>query len=146
MPFVDRTTFIELLDKLRSEDEAEVVAAARDINRRMDEAELSWRDVLAPEQSDQDDLEDDDEADDFEDNDDDDEDDFDEDDEVAFEGEDAKQAAAQIERILARYELSDTTEEDLRDYLTDIAEGEFTEADNRYVQALHKRLKAQQGD
>ena len=143
MPFVDRTTFIELLDKLRSEDEAEVVAAACDINRRMDEADLSWRDVLAPEQSDEDALEDDDEADDFEDDYDDDE---DEDaDEIAFEGDDAKQAAALIEQILARYELSESTEEDLRDYLTDIAEGEFTEADNRYVQALHTRLKAQQG-
>lgn len=143
MPFVDRTTFIELLDKLRSEDEAEVVAAARDINRRMDEADLSWRDVLAPEQSDEDALEDDDEADDFEDDYDDDE---DEDaDEIAFEGDDAKQAVALIEQILARYELSESTEEDLRDYLTDIAEGEFTEADNRYVQALHTRLKAQQG-
>ena len=143
MPFVDRTTFIELLDKLRSEDEAEVVAAARDINRRMDEADLSWRDVLAPEQSDEDALEDDDEADDFEDDYDDDEDEDAE--EIAFEGDDAKQAAALIEQILARYELSESTEEDLRDYLTDIAEGEFTEADNRYVQALHTRLKAQQG-
>ena len=45
MPFVDRTTFIDLLEKLRAEDEADVVSAAREIARRMDEGGVTWDQV-----------------------------------------------------------------------------------------------------
>ena len=65
MPFVDRTTFIELLEKLRSENEADVVTAAKDVVRRMDEGGVTWDQVLVDPDRDDDDTADADEDDDF---------------------------------------------------------------------------------
>lgn len=142
MSFVDRQTFIDLLEKLRSEDDAEIVAAAREITRHMDEGDVDWEDLLQRQggASERDaDGEDDSDAydgnsDDYDDGDD------DGDDEV----EDQESARALIQQMLENFEISDATREDLEDYQSDLDEGDFTKSDLRYVKALHTRLKASQ--
>ncbi len=47
MPYLDRAGFIELLEKLGSGSEAEILAAAREIQRRIDEAGTGWHELLA---------------------------------------------------------------------------------------------------
>lgn len=121
MPFVDRATFIELLEKLRQDDDAEVLAAAREITKRMDEGGVAWDQILVdPDAEDADD-------------------DFDEDLDDEPLGEAADDSAL-IESLLAREDLSDEMREELEGYKDDIAEGEFTASDSRYLNALAKRL------
>jgi hypothetical protein len=42
--------------------------------------------------------------------------------------------------MLAKAGISEDLREELESYKTDIAEGEFEEADRRYIRAVHKRL------
>jgi len=126
MPFVDRTTFIELLDKLRHEDDAEILAAVKEINRRMDEGGVSWEEVLVGGAQDADD--------------DDDYGDTDEDDLDDAPAGDVSGDSALIESLLGRDDLSEETREELEGYKEDIAEGEFSASDSRYLQALAKRI------
>ena len=122
MPASDRTGFIALLEQLRQEDDAAVVAAARDITARMDADGLTWEALIV-------DV--------------DDEDDFDDGEDVAFVPvSDASGDAELIDNLLARGDLSEDTREELEDYKRDIAEGDFTEADSQYLQALAKRIGA----
>ena len=48
MPYLDRDGLIELLEKLGCEDDAEVLAAAREIRHRIDTAEIGWHELLVP--------------------------------------------------------------------------------------------------
>ncbi len=48
MPYLDRAGFIDLLNSLGAENEAEVLAAAREIQRRLEAAEAEWPELLAP--------------------------------------------------------------------------------------------------
>jgi hypothetical protein len=122
MPASDRTGFIALLEQLRQEDDAAVVAAARDIIARMDADGLTWEALIV-------DV--------------DDEDDFEDGEDVAFVPvSDASGDAELIDNLLARGDLSEDTREELEDYKRDIAEGDFTEADSQYLQALAKRIGA----
>lgn len=122
MPASDRTGFIALLEQLRQEDDAAVVAAARDITARMDADGLTWEALIV-------DV--------------DDEDDFEDGEDVAFVPvSDASGDAELIDNLLARGDLSEDTREELEDYKRDIAEGDFTEADSQYLQALAKRIGA----
>lgn len=47
-----------------------------------------------------------------------------------------------IEKLLARSEISAELRQELEDYKADIAEGDFTDSDHRYIRALCKRLSA----
>ena len=47
---------------------------------------------------------------------------------------------ALIERMLAGFDLSDTTRDDLTALKDDIQRGEFTELDRRFINGLHNRL------
>lgn len=139
MSEIDRDSFLESLEKLLSEADAEVLTAAREIKSQMAEAEVTWDMLLvqAPGDDDDDDYEvhayDD-----------------DDDEEVAAGDPVAEGLArtskatdddlAMIEALLARDDISDETREDLGDFKGDIAEGEFTEADHRYLLTLHQRL------
>ncbi len=126
MPFMDRDSFIALLDKLGDGDDASCLAAAREIHQRMQAANLKWSDLLAPVGG-----RDDDDADEPADN----------------GGEPLDRSAepitedfALIDRLLARSGLS----EDMRDELTgmreDIGSGQFTTRDRKYLQSLEARL------
>lgn len=146
---LNRETFIQLLEKLRSDDDDEILTAARDINAQMTVAELNWDDLLMPEggppeaaeleKAEEDEYEDEDES--------------DMDTESLPESaeiddglsdplreEDEAEALSIIENILA-LEISDTTREEMEDYKQDITEGEFEQMDLRYLRALHTRLK-----
>ncbi len=50
------------------------------------------------------------------------------------------ESLAQIDKLLARSGISDDLREELKGYKTDIAEGEFQDADRRYLRALSARL------
>ena len=126
MPFMDRDSFIALLDKLGDADDASCLAAAREIHQRMQAANLKWSDLLAPVGG-----RDDDDSDEAADN----------------GGEPLDRSAepitedfALIDRLLARSGLS----EDMRDELTgmreDIGSGQFTTRDRKYLQSLEARL------
>jgi hypothetical protein len=125
MPFMDRDSFIALLNKLGDGDDASCLAAAREIHQRMQTANLKWSDLLLPMGG-----RDDDDA-----------------DEATDGGEPLDRSAepitedfALIDRLLARSDLS----EDMRDELTgmreDIGSGEFTARDRKYLQSLEARL------
>jgi len=54
-------------------------------------------------------------------------------------GHDAESLAL-IEKLLARPAASEAFRREMEDYKSDIAEGAFTDADRKYLHALHKRL------
>jgi hypothetical protein len=157
MPFMDRDSFIGLLERLGSPDDAEALAAAREIDGRMKEAGLSWEDLLVPpppppgvntyDAPDDEDL--------VEavrraaaDGDDDDGPLLGPDDEdeaprrASADPERWKEERALIETLLAEHQLSASTRAELKDYRTDIDEGDFSEMDARYLRALAARLGA----
>jgi hypothetical protein len=129
MSEIDRDSFLESLERLLSDDDQEVVAAARTIREQMREAGVTWDMLLvqAPGEDDHDDYVDEEEED---------------------EAESPHVAAARapsdalalIDELLTKHEISDETREELADYKEDIAAGEFTEADHRYLQALYQRV------
>lgn len=152
MPFMDRDTFIALLERLGSPDDAEALAAGREIDQRMKESGISWHDLLVPPPPPEGvrvydapeegapagarPLADDDgplHA-------------GDEDEEEAprrpVDPDAWKDERALIEKLLAEHDLSPATRSELKDYRTDIDEGEFTEMDARYLRALSARLGA----
>jgi len=121
MPASDRTGFIALLEQLRQDDDAAVVAAAREITARMDASGLTWEALIVEADA---------------------EDDLDDGDTAFVPVSDASSDAELIDNLLARGDLSEDTRDELEGYKQDIAEGEFTEADSQYLQALAKRLNA----
>ncbi len=139
---LNRESFIALLEKLRSDDDEEVLTAVRDIKAQMTVAEVNWGELLIPEGGLQDAVESD-----FEDvTETDYEDDADMETDEADEAasspltEEEEKGALSIIETLLDMEISDTTREELEDYKQDITEGEFEQMDLRYPRALHARL------
>ena len=136
---LERDDFIALLEKLNSEDEADVLAAARDINAQMTVAGVIWDDLLmsqgdAPTESDySDDDEDEGEAE--QSNDDDDS------DLNPLSAEERAEASSLIAAIRG-LEISDATKSELEEYEDDLEQGEFEQMDLRYLKALKTRLSA----
>ena len=131
MPFMDRESFIHLLDRLGDADDASVLAAAREIHRRMGEAGIGWDELLIRPDMEEEtatdlpavaapalELEDD---------------------SHSIPAGDAEDAAL-IDRLLADLPLSPDTRQELMDLKGDIAAGEFTAADSRYLRNLAARL------
>ncbi|MDG2033911.1 MAG: hypothetical protein P8J29_08235 [Rhodospirillales bacterium] len=159
---LDREKFIELLGKLGSEKDEDALSAARDLNAQVTVAQLSWDDLLVPDQGEasvaRDDAGDDagdDSGDDAGEDDgdyrsdlldandaDDDEDEdnlFDEDDEKDLTDEEKSEALSLIDKISA-LEISKGTKEELTEYKKDIDDGDFAHMDLRYLRALYGRL------
>lgn len=124
MPFMDRDSFIALLDGLGDPDDTTALANARAVHARLKEAGLSWDDLLVPPPG-ASDLDDDHE---------------DAAPAVVTPTPDPDGDAALIDRLLADYDLSATTRQELIDLKADIAVGEFTLQDSRYVRNLADRL------
>ena len=130
MPFMDRESFIVLLDKLGDPNDASCLAAAREIDQRMKQSNLQWSDLLVPvggsgDSGGSDDAEG-----------------------PAAEPLDQPAQAgsddyALIDRLLARSGLSDDTREELTGMRADIASGEFSARDRKYLQSLDARLSRQ---
>jgi hypothetical protein len=136
MPNLDRDSFIALLNRLGDPDEAEVLAAAREIDRRVRESGLAWNELLVPPPSTN-------EGEDYDNY------------RGAFTDDDLFDMTpgrpresygsdtALIEELLTNQDLSPETRQELLDFKSDIAEGEFTDMDAKYLRDLHTRLSRQ---
>lgn len=136
MPFMDRNSFIDLLDRLGDEDDQVVLAAARTIHARVAESGYGWDGLLlgadartarpappeasipdpnpapglAPDRS----WEDDDDA-------------------------------ALIARLLSDFVLSDDTRQDLLDMQDEAGRGTLPSGDSKYIRDLAARLSQAPG-
>ncbi|MGE5766349.1 MAG: hypothetical protein ACM35H_04125 [Bacteroidota bacterium] len=127
---LDRAELISLLETLGSEDDQEVLAAARVLDTKVTAAGTSWNLLLAAGIG----AEAGDAVEDFE--------------EAPDPGADLPADAAGrnaeslaiIGRLLARGGHSDALREELEGYKADISAGEFTDRDHSYLRALQKRL------
>jgi hypothetical protein len=153
---LERDDIVGLLKRLGNEPDEEVLEAARQVHARITAAGMTWDDLLIPDQAD-DETEDFDEADDSDDTDDaDDSDDTDDADDAEYEDEEdeedegaeptAETAGKNAEtltligKLLAQSGISQDLRDELEGYKTDLAEGDFREADRRYLQAISERL------
>jgi hypothetical protein len=138
MPHLDRDSFIALLNRLGDPDEAEALAAAREIDRRVRESGLTWSELLVSPSS-----------------------------ATGIDGEDYNDYrgaftdddlfdvtpgrpresygsdTALIEELLTNQNLTLETRQELLDFKSDIAEGEFTDMDAKYLRDLYARLTRQ---
>ena len=142
---IPREDVIDLLNRLGSDRDEDVLEAAREVHTRIAAANMTWDELLVPDQAD----DADDEYDESEDSEDSEDSDAieapDPDDEEATEpagAPDAKNAEslALIDKLLAMRGISTDLREELKGYKTDIAEGEFETRDHRYLRAVHARL------
>ena len=141
---LERDDFLALLERLNSEEEADILSAVRDINAKMTVAGVTWDDLLASQEDevadyDAEDVEDDEDAEDVE------------DDDVSDDGDDEdptplsdaeKQEATSLISSIGAMEISDMTKQELEEYADDLKEGEFEQMDLRYLRALKARLTA----
>lgn len=131
MSLPDRSGLIALLERLESEKDEDVLAAAREIVAAKKQAGTGWAAILdAVGHDDDDDAWDgtiDESA-----------------DETESEGDDAPSDAQDdaklIATLLARDDLSEATRQDLADFQAEAANGPLGKSDSRYVRALHRRL------
>ena len=126
---LERDNVIELLKRLGSDQDEAVLEAARQVHAQITVAGMTWEDLLVPDVAadDGDDVE-------YQDT---------EDETPEPPAETAKKDAdslALIDELLAKTGMSEDLREELENYKTDIAEGEFEEVDRRYVRAIHGRL------
>ena len=164
MPYLDRESFVALLEELGSDNDQDVLAAARELDARVRAAGVGWTDLLAPaDGADAQDYDDEEGEDVY------DEEDYDDDDRDDRNGDDAgeedrdsvdaddeevedrrarplnvadDESAALIDRLLNDFDLSEETRQDLLDLRQDIEAGDFTEMDRRYLDALRARLSS----
>jgi hypothetical protein len=133
---LNREDILALLNKLGSADDAEVLGTARELNRQVKAAGVSWDALLA---SDTDDDDDDDDA-------------------VAYSVSDDetvlvapnadhgglndadKAEARTLIDAIGALKVSDTTRDELADYAADLLENRMEQMDLRYLRALKKRL------
>lgn len=131
---LERDDVIDLLNKLGSEQDEDVLTAARMLHTRISDAGMNWQDLLVSDDEPPADEpeteynmdEEDDEPDDIE-------------PAEVFDGNDTETLAL-IEKLLARDGNSETFREELEEYKTDLANGDFEPSDHRYVRALYARL------
>lgn len=127
---LDRDEVIRLLDQLGEEQDDDVLDAARALHGQITAAGVAWDDLLVT-----------DAAADTGDGDD----DPHEDDAAAEAPPTKKQgknvdSLALIEKLLAMPNRSEALREELEEYKSDIANGDFEARDHEYVRALYKRL------
>ena len=138
---IERNQVIELLDKLGSEQDEDVLAAARMLHSQIIESGMGWEDLLVGDEPEGEEETQDDSPPD-EDDEDDQYDDIAEDTvepDTKFTG-DETQTLPLIEKLLARDGISSELREELEEYKTDISDGEFQSSDHRYVHSLYARL------
>ncbi len=133
---LDRENFIELLNKLGSENDADALSAARDLHAKVTVSGLGWDALLAPDVDEEDDGADavsspsgDDDA-----------------VLVAPDADlnpidEAERAEAQaLIAAIGAMKISETTRDELKQYKQDLADSAFEKMDLRYLRALNKRL------
>ena len=132
---LERADFLVLLEKLRSEEDAVVLATINDINAKMSDAGVSWDDLLIS----QDDIQVEDSVDviDHEG-----ETENDSDDTLEPLNEEEKREAESLIGVIRGMKVSTATKKELDEYVEDIKEGDFELMDLRYLRALKERLSA----
>jgi hypothetical protein len=124
MTELNRAHLIELLGRLGEGDDNAALAAAREVSRTVKDAQVSWDELLRPEDATVPGAA------------------------SSPQARPAKEPAAQtsdgrlIERLLARTDLSDTLRSDLGDFKRQLADGKLHKDDAEYIRALAKRLGA----
>jgi hypothetical protein len=152
---LERNQVIELLDKLGSEPDEDVLAAARMLHSQITESGMGWDDLLV---GDEPEVEEEVEVDSLPDENEDIAEDTVEPDSLPDEGDenddiaedtvepdtrftcDDTQTLSLIEILLARNGISSEFREELEEYKTDISDGIFESSDHRYVHAVYARL------
>jgi hypothetical protein len=117
---LDRNALIELLERLGSEDDGAVLAAARELHRKVAESGLSWDDLIELDQGEDLAAEELDQP-------------------VAVGSPDGAETLRLIDRLL-RKGVSEALREDLLEMKSKLAEGALEEDDRRYVRSVAKRL------
>ena len=132
---LERADFLVLLEKLRSEEDAVVLATINDINAKMSDAGVSWDDLLISQDDIQ--VEDGEDATDQEGETENDSGEF-------FEplNDEEKREAESLIGAIRGMKVSTATKKELDEYVEDIKEGEFELMDLRYLRALKERLSA----
>ena len=130
---LERDDFLALLEKLKSDENSEILTAVRDINDKMSVAGVSWDNLLISQGEDKvnhSDLEDDYENEDQE---------IKDDNLEPLSDEESKEALSLIKAI-SNLKISAATKQELDEYKEDLKEGEFEKMDLRYLRALKARL------
>ena len=133
---LERGDFLALLEKLKSEEDDEVLGVVRDINAKMTVAGVSWDDLLISQDVTQEDSADDDKDEDgqesgrenvSDDN---------------FEplNDEERQEAENLISAIKGMKVSKATKQEIDEYRDDLREGEFEQMDLRYLRALKARL------
>ena len=132
---LERADFLVLLEKLRSEEDAVVLATINDINAKMSDAGVSWDDLLIS----QDDIQVEDGKDAT-----DQEGETEKDSGDTFEplNDEEKREAESLIGAIRGMKVSTATKKELDEYVEDIKEGDFELMDLRYLRALKERLSA----
>ena len=133
---LERDDFLVLLEKLKSEDDKEILSAARDINAKMTVAGVSWDDLLI---SQDEAIENIDSSHDNDHGNQNDENEHTDDNFEALNDEESQEAISLIKTI-ENMKVSETTKQELSEYKDDLKEGEFEKMDLRYLRALKARL------
>ena len=135
---LERNQVIELLEQLGSEQDDDVLAAARILHSQITASGMVWGDLLV---GDEPEVEEEAHVDPLPDE-------GDENDDIVedtvepdtrFTG-DETQTLSLIEKLLARDGISSEFREELEEYKTDISDGIFESSDHRYVHAVYARL------
>lgn len=129
---IERKSVIDLLDRLGSEQDEEVLAAARSLHARITDAGLRWQDLLIPGEAaaspdngeDQEDTETGARVASV----------------ISDAGTDDPDTATLIDQLLARENNSAEFREELEEYKADLANGNLADSDHRYIRALYTRL------
>jgi hypothetical protein len=157
---LERGDFLTLLEKLKSEEDDEVLGVVRDINAKMTVAGVSWDDLLISQDETQEDSADEtqeDSADETQEDSADEtqedsaDDDKDEDGQKSgrenvsddnFEplNDEERQEAENLINAIKGMKVSEATKQEIDEYRDDLREGEFEQMDLRYLRALKARL------
>ncbi|HIF09596.1 MAG TPA: hypothetical protein EYQ81_06950 [Sneathiellales bacterium] len=113
MTRINRDEILSLLERLGETDDAEVLGAARHIHELVTASGSAWEDMLVPDEQVTD---------------------------PSVNNIADEELISLLEQLLARADLSESTREELDGYKEDIAEGELTDDDRRYLQAFAARL------
>ena len=134
MANLDRPGIVELLSRLGAQDDATVLAAARELNAKVSQSGLTWDELLRAnlDVADADAEHEDAPGEEI--------DDAPAEREGGLSAADKAEALRLLDRLLARKGLSSTLRGDLADLKRGIADGSFDAMDSRYVRALAKRL------
>ncbi len=132
---LERDDFLVLLERLKSEEDSEILSAVRDINAKMTVAGVSWDDLLISQDGEREggiadahvEKSESDEAEYIDDN---------------FEplSDEERREAETLINSIRNMKVSDSTIQELDEYKNDISDGEFEKMDLRYLRALKARL------